>query len=562
MKKSKKKGKAPKKAPVKEESSSEEESDDEEDTPAKVPAAVEAQSSEDDSDEEDSSEDEKANAAVKKAEEESDDDDDDDEDDSDEEEEAPKATVKKAEEESDDDDDDDEEDSDEEEEAPKKVKAAAKAKEESEDEDEDEEESDDEDDDDDDEEEEDDDDSDEDDSNEMETKTNLKRKTDTDETGYPTKKAKGGELITIAVYDMPMGLDDGTLNKFFKKHDITIMSCRANFGRGKAFIDIDGDDKGKALALDQTEWKGSTITVSVDKQMPRQPRGESRNNSFNGGGGGFGGGDKEERDGRTLFAKNLPWSSDKEAVGSLFEGVKDVRMLMDRESGRPKGMCFIEFETKEQRDAAYGNKDGYELEGRQLYIDELTGGGGRGGRGGGRDSFGGRGGRGRDSFGRGGRGGRGGARGPSTPSKTLFIKGITDDTSKDSLYAAFQGATDVRMITDRDTGASKGIAYVEFSSEPEATTMYKNAKGGMDVDGTNVYVDYARDRNSDGGGRGGFGGRGRGGFGGRGGGRGGRGGRGRGGGRGGFGGGFAAAKNKGAIQEFQGKKMKFNDDSD
>merc|ERR1719427_1644998 len=244
MKKSKKKGKAPKKAPVKEESSSEEESDDEEDTPAKVPAAVEAQSSEDDSDEEDSSEDEEGKAAVKKAEEESDDDDDDDEDDSDEEEEAPKATVKKAEEESDDDDDDEEE--------------------------------------------EDDDDSDEDDSNEMETKTNLKRKTDTDETGYPTKKAKGGELITIAVYDMPMGLDDGTLNKFFKKHDITIMSCRANFGRGKAFIDIDGDDKGKALALDQTEWKGSTITVSVDKQMPRQPRGESRNNSFNGGGG-FGG---------------------------------------------------------------------------------------------------------------------------------------------------------------------------------------------------------------------------------------------------------------------------------
>ena len=49
-------------------------------------------------------------------------------------------------------------------------------------------------------------------------------------------------------------------------------------------------------------------------------------------------------------------------------------------------------------------------------------------------------------------------------------------------------------------------------------------------------------------GRGGGGGRGGRGFGGR--------------GRGGRGGGFAAAKNKGSIQQFEGKKTKFNDDSD
>lgn len=43
------------------------------------------------------------------------------------------------------------------------------------------------------------------------------------------------------------------------------------------------------------------------------------------------------------------------------------------------------------------------------------------------------------------------------------------------------------------------IAYVEFSSESEATSIYKSSKGGIDVDGANVYIDYARDRNSDGG---------------------------------------------------------------
>lgn len=71
-------------------------------------------------------------------------------------------------------------------------------------------------------------------------------------------------------------------------------------------------------------------------------------------------------------------------------------------------MCFIEFNSKEEKESAYERKEGIELEGRSVYIDVLTGGGGRGGGGRGRDSFG-RGGRGRgrDSFGRGGRGGRG-----------------------------------------------------------------------------------------------------------------------------------------------------------
>jgi len=515
-KKGKKNGSVPKKEPVKKESSSEEESESEEEDELTPPKKVEeAESSEEESEEESDEEEEEETKGPAKAKEES------------------------SEEEDSDDEDDDEE---EEEEAPKAKKAAAKAEESEEEEsDDDEDESDEED---------------EEDEEEMDTKTNLKRKTK-DEESVPSKKAKEQELITVGCTDLPMGLDDGLLNKFFMGKDIKIVSCRANFNKGKAFIDIDSDDKGKALALDQTEWNGSTISVAVDDRLPREPRGQKRES------GGFGGGgfDKSERDSRTLFAKNLPWSADSEGVGALFEGIREVRMLNDRETGRSKGMCFIEFNSVEERDAAYANKDGYEMEGRQLYLDGLNGGsGGRGGGRGGRDSFG-RGGRGRDSFGRGGRGGgRGGSRGPSTPSKTLFVRGVTDDHTKDSLFAAFSGASDVRLITDRETGASKGIAYVEFSSESEATNVYKNAKGGMDIEGANCYIDYAKDRDSDrggrGGGRGGFGrggGRGRGGFGG---------GRGRGGRGGSRGGGFAAAKNKGAIQEFQGKKMKFDDDSD
>jgi len=85
------------------------------------------------------------------------------------------------------------------------------------------------------------------------------------------------------------------------------------------------------------------------------------------------------------------------------------------------------------------------------------------------------------------------------PSKTLFIKGLNEDTTQDALLAAFEGATSARIQTDRETGVSKGIAYVDFPSETEATVVYSNAKEnkGMDVDGANVFVGYAKERTND-----------------------------------------------------------------
>ncbi|HEX5050709.1 MAG TPA: RNA-binding protein [Planctomycetota bacterium] len=129
----------------------------------------------------------------------------------------------------------------------------------------------------------------------------------------------------------------------------------------------------------------------------------------------------------------------------------------------------------------------------------------------------------------------------------LYVGNLSFQTTEDSLRAAFEGdgrqVTDVKIMLDRDTGRSRGFAFVEMASEQDAQNAVQ-AMNGADVDGRPLRVNEAQPRQE--GGRGGFGGGGggRGGFGGGGGGggrggggRGGYGGGGGGGGRGGYGGG-------------------------
>lgn len=119
---------------------------------------------------------------------------------------------------------------------------------------------------------------------------------------------------------------------------------------------------------------------------------------------------------------------------------------MDRETGKSKGFGYVDL-----KDAATAKKalefDGSELDGRTIRLDESTqrattpGGRGRGTP------------RGRGSD----RGGRGGAaRTPNPPSANMFVKGLSWDTDDGSLQAAFQSSTGARVITDRETGKSKG----------------------------------------------------------------------------------------------------------
>ena len=114
--------------------------------------------------------------------------------------------------------------------------------------------------------------------------------------------------------------------------------------------------------------------------------------------------------------------------------------------------------------------------------------------------------------------------------KKLFVGGLSWDTSDDSLREAFEKfgeVTEAKVITDRDTGRSRGFGFVSYTTDEDAGKAIAEMDS-TELDGRTIKVNEARERSFRGGRGGGGGGRGGGGYGGGGGGGGdGGGGRGR-----------------------------------
>ncbi len=90
-----------------------------------------------------------------------------------------------------------------------------------------------------------------------------------------------------------------------------------------------------------------------------------------------------------IYVGNLSFSSTEETVRAAFEeygSVDSVRIITDRDTGRPRGFGFTEMANDEEAKAAIAGLDGKEVDGRAIKVNEARpkperggGGGGRGG---------------------------------------------------------------------------------------------------------------------------------------------------------------------------------------
>lgn len=114
----------------------------------------------------------------------------------------------------------------------------------------------------------------------------------------------------------------------------------------------------------------------------------------------------------------------------------------------------------------------------------------------------------------------------------IYVGNLPWSTTTDDLYAMFQqygSVTRAQVVTDRETGRSRGFGFVEMPNEAEANAAIA-ALNNQAMNGRPLTVNVAKPREAGGGG-GGYGGAGGGGRGPR--------GAGGGGGRGGYGGGYS-----------------------
>jgi len=89
----------------------------------------------------------------------------------------------------------------------------------------------------------------------------------------------------------------------------------------------------------------------------------------------------------------------------------------------------------------------------------------------------------------------------------------TNEGGLETIFSEFGAVDSVRIITDRDTGRSKGFGFIEMPEDSEAQAAIE-ALNGTELDGRTLRINEARPRNEGGrrggrGGGGGFGGGGR-----------------------------------------------------
>lgn len=79
--------------------------------------------------------------------------------------------------------------------------------------------------------------------------------------------------------------------------------------------------------------------------------------------------------------------------------------------------------------------------------------------------------------------------------KKIYVGNLSYDTNQDRLneaFAQFGDLEDVRLISDRDTGRSKGFAFLTFVEAESAQAAVDAAP--MELDGRQLRINIAEDR--------------------------------------------------------------------
>eukprot|EP00548_Thalassiothrix_antarctica_P008954 CAMPEP_0194135402 /NCGR_PEP_ID=MMETSP0152-20130528/5504_1 /TAXON_ID=1049557 /ORGANISM="Thalassiothrix antarctica, Strain L6-D1" /LENGTH=267 /DNA_ID=CAMNT_0038831635 /DNA_START=48 /DNA_END=849 /DNA_ORIENTATION=- len=154
--------------------------------------------------------------------------------------------------------------------------------------------------------------------------------------------------------------------------------------RGFGFVTLSNRESAeRAISkMDQTQLDGRTIRVNESRPKGSGGGGRGDKGYGPGGSGGFNSANKEDV---KMYVGNLAFDTPEEQVRQLFEThgkVVDCFMPTDRDTGKVRGFAFVTMPASEAEEACM-KLNGYEMDGRELRVNEAqpkgSSGGGRGG---------------------------------------------------------------------------------------------------------------------------------------------------------------------------------------
>ncbi|EFJ29330.1 hypothetical protein SELMODRAFT_25552, partial [Selaginella moellendorffii] len=178
-----------------------------------------------------------------------------------------------------------------------------------------------------------------------------------------------------------------------------------------------------------------------------------------------------------LYVGNIAWNVDSKMLADCFNGVGITELeevMYDRMLGKSRGFAFVTLSTEDAAKTAIEKLDGHELEGRPLrvnYPQVPRGGGGFGGGFGTRPSI------------------------PANPAK-CFVANIpwsVDDQGLQEFFSSHGTVVDCRILTDAESGRSRGIGFVTFATPDEANNAI-SALDGAELGGRSIRVALATGR--------------------------------------------------------------------
>ncbi|XP_047942445.1 31 kDa ribonucleoprotein, chloroplastic-like [Salvia hispanica] len=170
-----------------------------------------------------------------------------------------------------------------------------------------------------------------------------------------------------------------------------------------------------------------------------------------------------------LYVGNLPYDVESGDLALIFEEagtVQVVDIIVNRESNESRGFGFVTMSSVEEAEKAVEMFNRYDLNGRLLTVSKAA---------------------------------KRGTKPPArvfTPRYRIYVGNMpwsVDDESLEQIFSEYGTVVSARVITDRDSGKSRGFGFVVMSSEAQMNDAIANLNGA-NLEGRTIRVNVAADK--------------------------------------------------------------------